>query len=50
VTDEKARRETIANAVSDLMEKKNISYHEAWNQAKRDPALKPVFDAMKTPG
>jgi hypothetical protein len=49
VTDEKARRETIANAVSEIMTKKGVTYHEAWNLAKRDPALKPVFEAMQRP-
>lgn len=50
IADEKSRRETVANAVNDIMTKKRVSYHEAWNIAKKDPALKPVFDAMKSPG
>lgn len=48
VGDEKARRETISNAVDARMAK-GMSYHEAWNDAKRDPALQSTFAAMTTP-
>jgi hypothetical protein len=46
IGDERGRRETIANAVETLMRDKRLSYHEAWALAKKDPALKPVWDAM----
>ena len=39
------RRETIANAVDANMGK-GMSYDEAYAAAKKDPALKPVWDAM----
>lgn len=48
IGDEKTRRESIANAVDTLMTTKGLSYHEAWNEAKKDPALKPLWDAMRT--
>lgn len=48
VSDEKARRETIANAVDARMAK-GMTYTEAWNDAKKDPALKEVFAAMHAP-
>ncbi len=46
IADDRSRRETIANAVGTLMREKSISYHEAWNLAKKDPALKATWDAM----
>lgn len=50
IGDEKCRRETIANAVDALMRTQGLSYADAWNAAKKDPALQPVFAAMQTPG
>jgi hypothetical protein len=50
IGDEKARRETIANAVDSIMRDKGVGYDEAWTMAKKDPALKPVWDAMRTEG
>lgn len=50
IGDEKGRRETIANAVDTIMREKGVNYDEAWLIAKKDPALKPVWDAMKTEG
>jgi len=47
IGDEKQRREAVSNAVGANMEK-GMSYHEAYCAAKKDPALKPVWDAMKT--
>lgn len=48
IGDEAQRRESIANAVDTLMTTKGLTYHEAYLAAKKDPALKPVWDAMKT--
>ena len=48
IGDERARREAIANAVDTLMATKGMSYHEAFIATKKDPALKQVWDAMKT--
>ena len=50
IGDEKARRETIANAVDAIMKEKGVGYDDAWILAKKDPALKPVWDAMRTEG
>ena len=50
IGDEKGRRETIANAVDAIMKEKNVSYDDAWLLAKKDPALKPVWEAMRTDG
>lgn len=50
IGDEKSRRETIANAVEAIIREKGVSYDDAWNLAKKDPALQPVWDAMKTEG
>jgi uncharacterized phage infection (PIP) family protein YhgE len=47
IGDEKQRRETISNAV-DANIAKGMDYDSAWAAAKKDPALKPVWDAMKT--
>ena len=45
--DERDRRETISNAVNTLMRDKNMTYSEAWNAAKKDPALAAVWQAMR---
>lgn len=50
IGDEKQRRETISNAVDVLMRDNGMSYDDAWNAAKKDPKLKPVWDAMRTEG
>lgn len=50
IGDEKARRETISNAVETRMREKGMSYDEAWNDAKKDPSLKATWDAMRTEG
>jgi hypothetical protein len=42
------RRETIANAVDAYMAK-GMTHEEAYNAAEKDPALKPVWDAMNHP-
>jgi len=42
------RRETIANAVDAYMAK-GMTYDEAYTSAEKDPALKPVWDAMNHP-
>lgn len=49
IGDEKQRRETVSNAVEANMSK-GMSYDEAWAAAKKDPALKAVWDKMKTEG
>lgn len=48
IGDEKQRRETIANAVDTIRREKGLSYDDAWTAAKNDPALKGVWEAMKT--
>jgi len=50
IGDEKQRRETIANAVDAIMKEKGVTYDDAWLLAKKDSALKPVWDAMRTEG
>jgi hypothetical protein len=50
IGDEKGRRETIANAVDTIIREKGVSYDDAWLLAKKDPALKPVWEAMRTEG
>jgi hypothetical protein len=50
IGDEKGRRETIANAVDAIMRDKGVNYDDAWQLAKKDPALQPVWDAMRTEG
>lgn len=50
IGDEKGRRETIANAVDAIMRDKGVDYDSAWLIAKKDPALKPVWEAMRTEG
>jgi Mu-like prophage I protein len=50
IGDEKGRRETIANAVDAIMKEKGVGYDDAWLLAKKDPALKPVWDAMRSEG
>jgi hypothetical protein len=50
IGDEKARRETISNAVEAIMREKGVPYDDAWILAKKDPALKPIWDAMHTEG
>jgi hypothetical protein len=50
IGDEKGRRETIANAVDGIMKTKGVNYDDAWELAKKDPALKPVWEAMKAQG
>lgn len=47
IGDAAARRETISNAVEGHMAK-GLNYDEAYAATKKDPALKPVWDAMKT--
>jgi hypothetical protein len=49
VGDESQRRETIANAVTDL-QGKGMSYGDAYAAVRRDPQFKAVFDAMREPG
>lgn len=49
IGDEKQRRETVSNAVEANMAK-GMTYDEAWAAAKKDPALKAVWDKMKTEG
>ena len=49
IGDEKQRRETISNAVEGHIAK-GMSYDEAWAAAKKDPALKAVWEGMKTEG
>jgi phage I-like protein len=50
IGDEKQRRETIANAVDAIMKEKGLPYDDAWLLAKKDPALKGVWEAMRTEG
>ena len=47
IGDAAARREAISNAV-DAQMGKGLGYDEAYAAAKKDPTLKPVWDAMKT--
>ena len=49
IGDEKQRRETVSNAVEANMAK-GMSYDDAWAAAKKDPALKAVWEKMKTEG
>jgi hypothetical protein len=50
IGDEKARREIISNAVEAIMREQGVDYDAAWVLAKKDPKLKPVWEAMKTEG
>lgn len=47
IGDDKARRETLSNAVEGIMKTKGVSYDDAWSLAKKEPALKPLWDAMR---
>lgn len=49
VGDETKRRETIANAVSEL-QGKGMTYGDAYAAVRKDPQYKAVFDAMHEPG
>ncbi len=47
IGDAAARREAISNAV-DAQMSRGLSYDEAYAATKKDPKLKPVWEAMKT--
>lgn len=46
---EAERRVTVENAVAKIQRERGCSRTDAWNAAKADPELKPVFEAMKQP-
>ena len=46
IGDAAARRETLSNAVDANMAK-GMAYDDAYDATKKDPALKPVWDAMQ---
>lgn len=49
IGDEAARREAVANAVEAVMSSQpQATYEDAYAQVKRDPKMKPVFEAMRT--
>lgn len=51
VSDQQGRQIAVNTAVDELRDKnKNLSYTDAYNQVRRDPRFKAIFEAMKKPG